>query len=167
MVAAMTCLRNSDQRTFCYTFSFYISLNSGVDVIFNCTFGKAMKKIIALLLAVLYIGTTSGVVLNVHYCMGKISSVKVDNFRNTFCKCGKKEAGGHCCKTEIRVAKFSNDHQASVASFDVKAAAVILPWQISLIDLCETSANIPVPADANAPPGISSKIYIENCVFRI
>lgn len=126
-----------------------------------------MKKIIALLLAVLYIGTTSGVVLNVHYCMGKISSVKVDNFRNTFCKCGKKEAGGSCCKTEIRVVKFSNDHQASLASFDVKVPAVILPSRVSLIDLCEINTHIPVRPAANAPPGTSSKSYIENCVFRI
>ncbi len=127
-----------------------------------------MKKLIAFILAMIYITASSGVVLNVHYCMGKISSVKVDNFESTFCKCGKKETNSSCCSTELKVVKLNNDHKAALASFDIKFPVAILPSQVSYIDLSKISSQIVAEPVANAPPIIpSTKIYIQNRVFRI
>jgi hypothetical protein len=126
-----------------------------------------MKKIIALLLAVLYMTTSSGVVLNVHYCMGKVSSVKVDNFNTAFCKCGVQKEDGSCCKTEVKVCKLANEHKGTIASGNVNVPIVSVVTQPSLIDGGELKRRVTVFPTGNAPPGVAAKTYIENCVFRI
>jgi hypothetical protein len=126
-----------------------------------------MKKLLSLLLAVLYMTTSSGVVLNVHYCMGKIASVEVDNFRDTLCKCGKQETGAACCKSEIKVLKNANDHMATLASFDLKLPPVNLPTLVSPSQLFYSNRTLFGNPSGSAPPGTTNKTYIENCVFRI
>src|SRR3954451_21029730 len=126
-----------------------------------------MKKILSLLLAVLYMTTSSGVVLNLHYCMGRISSVRVDNFKDTFCKCGKQKSERGCCQSEIRVLKCANDHTSTLASVDLKLPPVNLPTLVSLSDFSYVNTVLPVSPSGNAPPGAYCKTYIENCVFRI
>jgi hypothetical protein len=126
-----------------------------------------MKKILALLLAVLYMTTSSGVVLKVHYCMGRISSVEVDNFKDAFCKCGKQKSGATCCQSEVKVLKNANDHRSTLASFDLKLPPVDLPSPVSLSDLYYPNSTLPVNPSGHAPPGACCKSYIENCVFRI
>lgn len=126
-----------------------------------------MKKIIALLLAVLYITTTSGVVLNVHYCMGKISSVKVDNFSVTMCTCGKKLSNNSCCRTEIKVVKLSNDHKSALTSLKVKVSDIPVFHPVSLVYGSKIIASVPPYSTASKPPGVSVKTYLRNCVFRV
>jgi hypothetical protein len=133
----------------------------------NCTFEIQMKKILALFFAVLYMTTTSGIVLNVHYCKGKVSSVKVENFTGSFCKCGKKVTSGSCCKTELKVLKGSTVHKATFAYSSYKVPATLLPSTVSLIDAIAAVPTLVIPPAVNAPPGLSSKTYLENCVFRI
>ena len=127
-----------------------------------------MKKLFTLVLMVLYFTASSGVVLNVHYCMGKVSSVKIDNFNTALCKCGKKETGNSCCKSELKVAKMSTEHKATVAPGAPQIPVALLPTQVSLIDLHETNSVVIEEPVANAPPLVSrDKKYIINCVFRI
>jgi hypothetical protein len=126
-----------------------------------------MKKFLALLLAVLYMTTSSGVVLNVHYCMGKVSSVKVDNFKAAFCKCAIQKEDGSCCKTEVKVCKLSNEHKGTIASGNIQFPVVAHITQTSPIVHAELKRRVCILPKGNAPPGIVVKTYIENCVFRI
>jgi len=126
-----------------------------------------MKKIIALFIAVLYFTASSGVVLKLHYCMGKVSSVKVDNFSTQSCKCGSTDDTGSCCKTEFKVVKLANAHKATVASFDVQLPVANLPSPTSLIDAYSILPVATTPFVAHDPPFTTAKIYIKNNVFRV
>jgi hypothetical protein len=78
-----------------------------------------VKKAIVLLLAVLYFGITTGVMVNVHYCMGEIASVNYGHEKEHACeKCGMEQKDG-CCHTEHKIIKSDDDHLA------VKSATVI------------------------------------------
>jgi hypothetical protein len=126
-----------------------------------------MKKFVAFILAVLYFTASSGVVLNVHYCMGEVSSVKVDNFAAEFCKCGKKQTKSNCCSSEFKVVKINSEYKATASTININFPVVVLPSQVSLIEVSEISNKAVAVPVANAPPDLSEKIYIKNCVFRV
>ena len=73
----------------------------------------AVKKLMITILAFLYLGLASGVIMNLHYCMGELSSVEYGYDNHEGCgKCGMKETVG-CCSTESKVVKLQDSHQWS------------------------------------------------------
>lgn len=127
-----------------------------------------MKKFFALILTIVYMTASSGVVVNVHYCMGKMASVQMDNSTDNLCKCGVKTSSKGCCHNEVKVVRMTNLHKQSVAVSYVFVSTALLPVAVSLIDISKTytsDVNITV---ANNPPDLASnKVYLSNCVFII
>ncbi len=127
-----------------------------------------MKKFFALLLSVIYMTTSSGVVLNVHYCMGKMTSASVENFTGNLCKCGMKTSPKGCCHNEVKVVKLTNLHKQSVVTSFVFTHSTLFPVRLSLIDISKTYPSDMNVAIANKPPDLASNhLYLSNCVFRI
>ena len=90
-------------------------------------FVAMFKKLILSIVAVFYLAATSGMVINVHYCMGKISSVtfneEADHNEGACGKCGMAKTENHCCKDEIVKGKMNDSHQTSTAAFELAAAS--------------------------------------------
>lgn len=126
-----------------------------------------MERFLALIISLLYITSSSGVVLNVHYCMGKVSSVKVDNFKQQFCKCGKKAADNSCCQTTFKVVKVSDAHNSVVAGTDYKSPLALPVEHLFQNRGTLAQATVITLPFVNSPPEPIGKIYIRNCVFRI
>ena len=127
-----------------------------------------MKKIVALILSVIYITASSGVVLNLHYCMGTLASVEVESLKSDNCsKCGMKANHGHCCHSEVKILKLDSSHKQAVivASPDVPIA--LLPVNVSRVDAQIYSSKADEPVANGPPPLACNKIYLHNCVFRI
>ncbi len=76
-----------------------------------------MKRFIVSILAILYMASSSGAVVHLHYCMGRLIEASIgDNGKdNHDCShCGmKKKSNGGCCKDEQKVFKVDNAHQQS------------------------------------------------------
>jgi hypothetical protein len=129
-----------------------------------------MKKIIACLLMLLYISASGAVVLNVHYCMGEISSVEVDGFNDSDeCgKCGMVETSSSCCRSEFKVVKVDNLHKATVAVNFINIPVTEVPTTVSLIDISKLISQKAEPQVAHTPPILySPDINVLNCTFRI
>lgn len=71
-----------------------------------------MKKIVVLILSIIYFTVSTGFVVNVHYCMGKISTVKFEEPKQKCC-CKKKHKA--CCKTEQQLVKLSSNSKLTDA----------------------------------------------------
>ncbi|MGN6617981.1 MAG: HYC_CC_PP family protein [Ilyomonas sp.] len=126
-----------------------------------------MNRIVALFLAIMYMGTTSGMVMNVHYCMGKVASVDIDNFNAVCNKCGEKQQP-NCCGTETKVVKLNETHNQSINSFELKApvAHTTTFFDTDFAATVHTGSGKSVMA--NAPPLLSPpRFFIKNCVFRV
>lgn len=132
-----------------------------------------MKKLLVAILALLYISTSVGATVHMHYCMGKLADWGLGHKKSATCgKCGmekseKKENG--CCKDKHKFIKNDTDQKTTEAAFQMtKAMAVALP--VSFFEI--PSADIPAIAEENpishAPPQSNSiAVYIRNCVFLI
>lgn len=77
-----------------------------------------MKRIAAICLSLVYLAMVSGVVVNIHYCMGKVASVALGHSESDRCgDCGMENQG--CCKDEVKVVKVADTHAFSSPHFQV------------------------------------------------
>jgi hypothetical protein len=85
-----------------------------------------VKKVIVILLLVLYSAATIGATINMHYCMNKFAGYSFKEIKKDKCpKCGMKNTG--CCKDEKKQIKLTADQQkADFNSWD-HFEPIILP----------------------------------------
>ena len=132
-----------------------------------------MKKFIVAILAVLYLGTSTGATVHMHYCMGKLADWGLGHNKSKTCgNCGmekSEEKDNGCCKDEHKFVKDDND-QKTTESF-------VTNFSLQVIDIpveCFTSSEILVSSVtekhpvSHAPPRSSGvAVYIRNCTFLI
>lgn len=129
-----------------------------------------MKKIIVTILAIAYLGTSTGTMVNMHYCMGKLANWGLGNDGSRTCrKCGMEKQNKGCCKDESKFVKSQTDQQTTVSVFNfLQIVAVALPvscFEIPSVDIFTISKENPI---SHAPPQCSDiAVYIRNCVFLI
>ncbi|MFY0254840.1 HYC_CC_PP family protein [Chitinophaga sp. 30R24] len=129
-----------------------------------------MKRFFAILFAVLYITLTSGVAVNVHYCMGKLASVEWQDTPADHCqKCGKPAKGMDCCKDEFKFCKVTESHQAAKVlqqGFN-PGVDLQLPVRILNIPAAFTQQLIAGVYPHDPPEPATTPIFLKNCIFRI
>ena len=131
-----------------------------------------MKKLLITVLAVFYLGVSSGATVHFHYCMGELiewglsndSSKGADDCSN----CGmKKGVSEDCCKDQKQELKLKESQKVSLSIFQAKIFAVepiIYPIMRvkALPPVSEQySYNNPIPQSGNIPA------FIRNRNFRI
>ncbi len=78
-----------------------------------------LKKVVVILLLVIYSGSTIGATVNMHYCMNKFADWSLFGEKKDKCaKCGMTNNG--CCKDEIKQIKLSLDQQKAEYLQNVK-----------------------------------------------
>jgi hypothetical protein len=132
-----------------------------------------MKKFIVAILALVYITTSTGATLHMHYCMGQLADWGLGQNKSKTCgKCGmdkSEEKDNGCCKDEFKLVKNDTDQKASEAGFKlIQLITVALP--VSFVEI--PSVNFPSVTEENpishAPPRTGGvAVYIRNCVFLI
>lgn len=132
-----------------------------------------MKKIIASILAVLYLSTSAGTTVYMHYCMGKLADWGLGHNKSETCSnCGMEkgeEKDNGCCKDEHKFVKDYSDQKIAESSIQLTGM-----MGNALLPACTESASIKILSLAevnpvsNAPPrnnGIA--VYILNRTFLI
>lgn len=134
-----------------------------------------MKKFLAISIGILYLAVSSGLLLEVHHCMGRIADAGftfiTSNQQDACGNCGMDVTDGknHCCKDEYKLLKISADQKASSLQFTVDAPVV------SFTPLLVPEEYIPIPREtaskpyiANPPPeALAASVQSLLCVFRI
>ena len=132
-----------------------------------------MKKLLVAIVAMLYISTSSGAVVHLHYCMGKLAGWGFgDNKSKTCGGCGMEqtdEKGNGCCKDEHKFLKNDSDQKITAAGFQmIQLLALALP--VSSIEMPSTDFLFVTDENpvSHAPPRTSAvAVYIRNCVFLL
>ena len=126
-----------------------------------------MKKVFALILSLVYLTSSVGATVHLHYCMDKLVNWSLNDEGNKCKKCGM-EKDGNCCKDENKFVKNSLDQSTTSAIQILQAPAI--DDHISLINVDEnySFSYIHEYPTSHAPPiktGVD--ILVLNCVFRI
>lgn len=128
-----------------------------------------MKKAIIAILAVLYVTVASGVVVNVHYCMGRIASVEVGYDDHDVCgKCGMSNQKKNCCHTEYKLLKVQDEHRLAQVQIPFLALPAEVPVHPSFSQVPVFGVDTYLALQYHSPPDSrSNTVYLCNCVFRI
>ncbi|HVU96821.1 MAG TPA: hypothetical protein VHE34_16445 [Puia sp.] len=138
-----------------------------------------MKKAFATILAVIYLSTSMGATVHLHYCMDKLFSWSLANEDSQNCgHCGmpKNAKDGHCmamkdgcCKDKQAVVKLDKDQKASESAYNflhlASQAVIVQPVIQADIYVAAYIAGYPT---TNAPPEPDKvPVFLRNCNFRI
>jgi hypothetical protein len=131
-----------------------------------------MKKLIVSILALVYLSSSTGTSVDIHYCMGKLVDWTFSHKEAKSCsKCGMEKNGSNegCCKDEQKFLKNTDDQKTASSTVQLfQLAGADLPVQQVF-----QQASFPVSLTeeyplANAPPERGSvALHIRHCVFLI
>ncbi|MBK8787031.1 MAG: hypothetical protein IPN43_11205 [Chitinophagaceae bacterium] len=129
-----------------------------------------MKKFLVTILAFLYISSTIGATLHMHYCMGKLADSGLMGNSATLCSnCGMQETGNGCCRHEQKFVKNDTDQKTTESGFQFIQLISFAPHPFFEEALYNNFPAITLVSPINHPPSRNCGIafYIRNCVFRI
>ncbi|MBS1932672.1 MAG: hypothetical protein JST96_01645 [Bacteroidetes bacterium] len=129
-----------------------------------------MKKLLSGIFSLLYFAVASGVAVNIHYCMGHVSTVDYvynKNNSGTCGKCGMENKKG-CCHNESKFIKLTDDQQLVKADFSADQFVAILPSSFLDFSTSLTGIEKSIALQYHSPPDKRMTfVYLHNCVFRI
>ena len=124
-----------------------------------------MKKLVALLMIMLFGFSSSGATVQLHYCCGELKSVSFGSVQEQACGMDADMNGEPCCETKS-VGGKQQDHELYNITFG-SAAPVEAP--VYYVPMQQKPFTLPVlqqPVIA-ASPQLPGDIFLLNCVFRI
>ena len=132
-----------------------------------------MKKFFATILAILYLSTSIGTTIHLHYCMGKLVEWSLWDKKGSICSnCGMErdpESNNKCCKDHSQQIKIDKDQKLSENYIQLNE---IIPGTTP-INFSDYSISVLFfspgrLAKVNGPPLCrNTSLNIFNCVFRI
>ena len=127
-----------------------------------------MKKFLVTILAFLYLATSAGATVHMHYCMGKIFSVDFIKAKDDCSKCGMHNSK-RCCNDELKICKPFDTHNAVSANINLLTPVFAIADNAkNNIDFHVITAAPSLAGSNHSPPGSSGfAICILNCVFRL
>ena len=127
-----------------------------------------MKKVIVAIIAILYMSLSSGIAMEIHYCMGKKAGIEFYGDQKDKCgRCGMKGQKG-CCNDEHKFFKLNDSHKT--VSNEV---AFGIPDPVILTSYAEYGRHVAIDAATKAVQNHSPPFYarpsarIMNGVFRL
>lgn len=128
-----------------------------------------MKKLVLSILTCLYMTVSSGIAMEIHYCMGKRAGVDFYKTENEKCgRCGMKDKKGGCCNDEYKFYKLADAHKniSNDHNFGVTEIALIPEYNVYSSIVFNTVA-VYHPLNNSPPEDTGVPIFIRNCVFRL
>ncbi len=128
-----------------------------------------MKKIYIGILAIVYMAVSSGIAVELHYCMGSKAGIELYGSSTDKCgKCGMTEKKTGCCHDEFKFYKLTDSYKtvSNEIIFTAASVAVVSDYNIYNWQMPDNTAISAV--NNHSPPDYTKPdICIMNGVFRI
>jgi hypothetical protein len=135
---------------------------------FFLTTFASVKRISVTIVALIYLAITSGILVNVHYCMGEVATVDYGHTSASACaECGMEEKEG-CCSTKTAFVKVSEQHKAPSIHLEKNGTSDLLIHNHGFYSDDQVAYRInvfPKPSSVYHPPSPPLTILYNN--FRI
>ena len=112
-----------------------------------------------------YLLASTGIVVQLHYCLGRVKAVSFAVQEKNSCLCPSPEADSDCCRSEKQLIDTQSTHYFSQA--DIFAAVLVPLYDLQTIAVQFEKEYTCVFAGLGdrAPP--KGSIYLKNMTFRI
>jgi hypothetical protein len=125
-----------------------------------------VKKLLVILLLLVYTAASSGTVMSAHFCMGELAGISIGEKQQDQCDyCGMEDAG--CCHDLLQVVKIDGSQlvKASSVTFDYKLSEHTPTPAFPIVVFFSRQKNKLSQSYFTVPDG--PPIFLRNCVFRI
>ncbi|WP_026898176.1 HYC_CC_PP family protein [Daejeonella oryzae] len=130
-----------------------------------------MKKLVVTILAVFYLGVSSGATVHFHYCMGELFEWGLSKNKAANCdNCSmKKAAAQDCCKDQHQQFKVEKSQKASQTLFQFNQPSLDIPiLSYQIVSEQFTGISAQGHPYGNAPPRTNQiPVFIRNCTYLI
>lgn len=128
-----------------------------------------MKKVYIGILAIIYMAVSSGIAVELHYCMGSKAGMELFGSTTEKCgKCGMTEKDTGCCHDEFKFYKLNDSYKnvTNDISFTAPEFAVTNEYPLYIWQMPLNTASVSI--NNHSPPVYTTPdVCIMNCVFRI
>lgn len=112
-----------------------------------------MKKLTVAILAFVYLAISSGIALEIHYCMGEQAGVELYGTGDDKCgRCGMTDTKTGCCHDEYKLYKLEDSHKSVSNDISISAPETLLADHHFLYNGSMTVQAAASPAYLNSPP---------------
>ena len=127
-----------------------------------------MKKAIVSILAFLYLSVSSGIAMEIHYCMGEKTGIDLYGSGSNKChKCGMQEKKG-CCNDEHKFYKLNDSHKNVSNDLNFEIPVAVITNTFPLFDFLLVNKRAEEKINNNSPPLYNKpSACVLNCVFRL
>jgi len=131
-----------------------------------------MKKFAVVILALIYLGTSNGIMVQMHYCMGMLVGWGLGVQNSNICSgCGMEESAAKdkdCCKETHKFFKADSDAKITGPAFELAQQVPLAP-PVTFIELPATNQCSFSDSPINHPPPLNHSIpaYILYHDYRI
>ncbi len=132
-----------------------------------------MKKFVTFIVAVLFLSTSSGASIRMHYCMGKLADWGFMYRDSKTCEnCGMEESDtkdNGCCKDENKFVKNISEQKITESvSINFTLTIIDLPLSLfSLSDIFYISSSEEYPISHAPPRNCKTPVYLLNRTILI
>jgi hypothetical protein len=128
-----------------------------------------VKKIIVAILAFLYLSVSSGIAMEIHYCMGEKAGVEFYGNNNDKCgKCGMTEKKNGCCNDEHKFYKLDDLHKKTSNEVSFEIPEIIAKNNYPVFNFLLVLSPQYNHSNNHSPPIYNRpSACILNCIFRI
>ena len=123
-----------------------------------------IRRIGIALLSLVYLFSTVGTVISMHYCMGKMVRVRWEAFGTGHTSCGMSPA---CCRDEYKVIKLGDVHQPTSVHLFVLPSPALPPMPFAWTASFPEGRLQPAPVAHAPPPHGQTSLYLLHSQFRI
>ncbi|MXV14632.1 HYC_CC_PP family protein [Hufsiella ginkgonis] len=125
------------------------------------------KRIAAIMVLCIYLVTSTGFAMSLHFCGKKLSKVSINQAAKSCCK-ALSEKEDKCCKNKKVTVRIADEHATGM----IAKAPVPTGIDLFVLTLSCFSAQFSMHAwqavsAAHSPPVAPVPLTIRNCVFRI
>lgn len=131
-----------------------------------------MKKFVITILAILYLGVSSGATVHFHHCMGELvewgfSDNSLDN-DDTCSSCGMKQGNSElCCKSQKQELKLSESCKAPLNVYLAQTFTLVPQTFVELSIEAITDVNKQDLNQIFVLRSVKTPTFLRNCNFRI
>ena len=128
-----------------------------------------MKKLVIILVLVAFGFSSAGMTLHVHFCCGRIETVKLVPVNDDHSPVDQKKRKNNCCddkQVEIKIkADYKNEKSTQLKLKGHESDAYFMPAAAWTANPIKSGFNSTTTSSPPASPPL--KIYKTNCIYRI
>lgn len=127
-----------------------------------------MKKLIVILLLLGYGLSSFGMTLHIHYCCGKVDTVKLTPTNDHGCGVKDKSKKKGCCddrQVEFKIKTDYKNEPSAWIKFNSFTESPVIDG--SLVVTIDNNPNFGYPQNFSSFPGNAVPLYIKHCIYRI